>query len=150
MVELEKTLFKTASQIEVTLNTSFQKSFGITFSEFLILFKLYQDKESTIAAIQKDIQYKMDSASIKTKKLRELDYLKKERRQDDERKVCVVLTEKGIEIVETILSVYSKKTTNGTKKFSTEDMQQLISLLDRFRTSMIYKITEDDIRRSAY
>ncbi|WP_414055446.1 MarR family winged helix-turn-helix transcriptional regulator [Macrococcus equi] len=136
MIELEQSLFKTVSLIEANLNESLNNAYGISYTEFLILYKLYQDKESTIAEIQRDISYKMDSASTKTKKLRTMGLVAKERRKDDERKVCTKLTDEGIKLVETIIIKYEGQIEKSTVKFSENDAHTLRLLIDRYREAV--------------
>ncbi|MCE4957537.1 MarR family winged helix-turn-helix transcriptional regulator [Macrococcoides caseolyticum] len=133
MIELEQSLFKTVSLIEANLNESLNEAYGISFTEFLILYKLYTDKESTIAEIQRDISYKMDSASTKTKKLRTMGLVAKERRKDDERKVCTKLTDEGVKIVEHVMSKYEQQFDKSTTKFSKNDAKSLLLLINRYR-----------------
>ncbi|UTH15973.1 MarR family winged helix-turn-helix transcriptional regulator [Macrococcus epidermidis] len=133
MIELEQSLFKTVSLIEANLNESLSAAYGISYTEFLILYKLYLDEESTIAEIQKDISYKMDSASTKTKKLRAMGLIAKERRKDDERKVATKLTDEGHALVEEIKNKYNKHLTTSSTKLSERDLQTLKSLIDSYR-----------------
>lgn len=133
MIELEQSLFKTVSLIETNLNESLNKAYGISYTELLILHKLYLDKESTIAEIQKDISYKMDSASTKTKKLRAMGLVAKERRKDDERKVATKLTDEGKALVEDILNKYDNQQNKATVKFTENDVRTLQLLIDRYR-----------------
>lgn len=133
MIELEQSLFKTVSLIEANLNESLSAAYSITYTEFLILYKLYLDEESTIAEIQKDISYKMDSASTKTKKLRTMGLIAKERRKDDERKVATKLTDEGHALVEEIKNKYNKHLATSSTKLSEKDLQTLKSLIDSYR-----------------
>lgn len=135
MIKLEQSLFKTVSLIESNLNESLHEAYGISYTEFLILHKLYQDKESTIAEIQKDISYKMDSASTKTKKLRAMGLVAKERRKDDERKVCTKLTDEGKQLVETIINKYETNL-DKSSKFNLNDARTLRILIDRYRENI--------------
>lgn len=133
MIELEQSLFKTVSIIEANLNEALSNAYGISYTEFLILHKLYKDKESTIAEIQKDIAYKMDSASTKTKKLRMMGLVAKERRKDDERKVAAKLTDEGHTLVEEILAKYDMQLNKSSAKFTQNDIRTLQLLIDRYR-----------------
>lgn len=133
MIELEQSLFKTVSIIEANLNEALSNAYGISYTEFLILHKLYKDKESTIAEIQKDIAYKMDSASTKTKKLRMMGLVAKERRKDDERKVAAKLTDEGLALVEEILAKYDMQLNKSSAKFTQNDIRTLQLLIDRYR-----------------
>lgn len=133
MIELEQSLFKTVSIIEANLNEALSNAYGISYTEFLILHKLYKDKESTIAEIQKDIAYKMDSASTKTKKLRMMGLVAKERRKDDERKVAAKLTDEGHALVEEILAKYDMQLNKSSAKFTQNDIRTLQLLIDRYR-----------------
>ncbi|MCU7558569.1 winged helix DNA-binding protein [Macrococcus capreoli] len=136
MIELEQSLFKTVSLIETTLNEALNDKYGISFTEFLILHKLYQDDESTIAEIQRDISYKMDSASTKTKKLRAMGLVAKERRKDDERKVCTRLTEEGNLIVQEVLQKYELQFDKTNTQFNKNDAQTLRLLIERYRETI--------------
>lgn len=133
MIELEQSLFKTVSIIEANLNEALSNAYGISYTEFLILHKLYKDKECTIAEIQKDIAYKMDSASTKTKKLRMMGLVAKERRKDDERKVAAKLTDEGLALVEEILAKYDMQLNKSSAKFTQNDIRTLQLLIDRYR-----------------
>lgn len=133
MIELEQSLFKTVSIIEANLNEALSNAYGISYTEFLILHKLYKDEESTIAEIQKDIAYKMDSASTKTKKLRMMGLVAKERRKDDERKVAAKLTDEGHALVEKILTKYDMQLNKSSAKFTQNDIRTLQLLIDRYR-----------------
>lgn len=136
MIELEQSLFKTVSLIENNLNESLNEAYGISYTEFLILHKLYQDKESTIAEIQRDISYKMDSASTKTKKLRAMGLVAKERRKDDERKVCTRLTDDGKALVQEVLSSYDRQLEQSASKMTKNDVHTLRILIDRYRENI--------------
>ncbi|QYA32706.1 MarR family winged helix-turn-helix transcriptional regulator [Macrococcus psychrotolerans] len=134
MIKLEQSIFKTASQVEHVLNAILLKRFGITFAEFLILYKVYKDSNSSVTDIQDDIQYKMDSASIKTKKLRDLGFVVKERRKDDERKVCVKITDSGCEIVKLVMVEHQQCIYDSIgNTFTKEDGETLFILLDKYR-----------------
>ncbi|HCD19147.1 MarR family winged helix-turn-helix transcriptional regulator [Macrococcoides caseolyticum] len=133
MIKLEQSIFKTASQVEHVLNAILLKRFGITFAEFLILYKVYKDSNSSVTAIQDDIQYKMDSASKKTKKLRDLGLVVKERRKDDERKVCVKITDSGCEIVKLVMEHQQRIYDSEENTFTKEDGETLFILLDKYR-----------------
>ncbi|WP_414050628.1 MarR family winged helix-turn-helix transcriptional regulator [Macrococcus animalis] len=136
MIELEQSLFKTVSLIEANLNESLNEAYGISYTEFLILHKLYKDKESTIAEIQRDICYKMDSASTKTKKLRAMGLVAKERRKDDERKVCTKLTEEGKQLVQNVIHKYDTQFDKHASKFNQNDARTLLLLIDRYRENI--------------
>ncbi len=131
MIKLEQSIFKTASLIENILNPIFIDIYDITFNEFLILYKVYHDEDSSVADIQSDIKYKMDSASKKTKKLRDLGYIVKERRTDDERKVCIKLTDSGKDIVLTVLEC--QRNIYSHAEFTKEDSDTLFHLLHKYR-----------------
>ncbi|ARQ07901.1 Organic hydroperoxide resistance transcriptional regulator [Macrococcoides canis] len=133
MIKIEQSIFKTASQIESFLNPEFLEKFGITFTEFLILYKVYKDSDSSVADIQDDIQYKMDSASKKTKKLRDLGLVVKERRKDDERKVCVKITDDGREIVNRVMEYQQRIYNSAEDAFTKEDGETLFLLLQKYR-----------------
>ncbi|MDJ1089558.1 MarR family winged helix-turn-helix transcriptional regulator [Macrococcus caseolyticus] len=133
MITLEQSIFKTASQVEHVLNAILLKRFGITFAEFLILYKVYKDSNSSVTDIQDDIQYKMDSASKKTKKLRDLGLVVKERRKDDERKVCVKITDSGCEIVKLVMEHQQRIYDSEENTFTKEDGETLFILLDKYR-----------------
>ena len=133
MIKLEQSIFKTASQVEHVLNAILLKRFGITFAEFLILYKVYKDSNSSVTAIQDDIQYKMDAASKKTKKLRDLGLVVKERRKDDERKVCVKITDSGCEIVKLVMEHQQRIYDSEENTFTKEDGETLFILLDKYR-----------------
>lgn len=133
MITLEQSIFKTASQVEHVLNAILLKRFGITFAEFLILYKVYKDSNSSVTDIQDDIQYKMDSASKKTKKLRDLGLVVKERRKDDERKVCVNITDSGYEIVKLVMEHQQRIYDSEENTFTKEDGETLFILLDKYR-----------------
>lgn len=133
MIELEQSLFKTVSIIEANLNEALSQAYDISYTEFLILHKLYKDEESTIAEIQRDISYKMDSASTKTKKLRMMGLVAKERRKDDERKVAAKLTDEGHALVEEILNKYDMQLNKISTKFTQNDIRTLQLLIDRYR-----------------
>lgn len=133
MIKLEQSIFKTASQVEHVLNAILLKRFGITFAEFLILYKVYKDSNSSVTDIQDDIQYKMDSASKKTKKLRDLGLVVKERRKDDERKVCVKITDSGCEIVKLVMKHQQRIYDSEENTFTKEDGETLFILLDKYR-----------------
>ncbi|PKE17267.1 MarR family winged helix-turn-helix transcriptional regulator [Macrococcoides caseolyticum] len=133
MIKLEQSIFKTASQVEHVLNAILLKRFGITFAEFLILYKVYKDSNSSVTDIQDDIQYKMDSASKKTKKLRDLGLVVKERRKDDERKVCVKITDSGCEIVKLVMEHQQHIYDSEENTFTKEDGETLFILLDKYR-----------------
>ncbi|UJS27590.1 MarR family winged helix-turn-helix transcriptional regulator [Macrococcoides canis] len=133
MIKIEQSIFKTASQIESFLNPEFLEKFGITFTEFLILYKVYKDSDSSVADIQDDIQYKMDSASKKTKKLRDLGLVVKERRKDDERKVCVKITDDGREIVNRVMEYQQRIYNRAEDAFTKEDGETLFLLLQKYR-----------------
>lgn len=133
MIKLEQSIFKTASQVEHVLNAILLKRFGITFAEFLILYKVYKDGNSSVTDIQDDIQYKMDSASKKTKKLRDLGLVVKERRKDDERKVCVKITDSGCEIVKLVMEHQQRIYDSEENTFTKEDGETLFILLDKYR-----------------
>ncbi|MEE1108112.1 MarR family winged helix-turn-helix transcriptional regulator [Macrococcoides canis] len=133
MIKIEQSIFKTASQIESFLDSVFIEEFGITFTEFLILYKVYKDSDSSVADIQDDIQYKMDSASKKTKKLRDLGLVVKERRKDDERKVCVKLTDDGREIVKRVMEYQQRIYDSAEGTFTKEDGETLFFLLQKYR-----------------
>ncbi|QTQ07928.1 winged helix-turn-helix transcriptional regulator [Macrococcoides canis] len=133
MIKIELSIFKTASQIESFLNPEFLEEFGITFTEFLILYKVYKDSDSSVADIQDDIQYKMDSASKKTKKLRDLGLVVKERRKDDERKVCIKITDDGREIVKRVMEYQQRIYNSAEDTFTKEDGETLFLLLHKYR-----------------
>lgn len=133
MIKLEQSIFKTASQVEHVLNAILLKRFGITFAEFLILYKVYKDSNSSVTDIQDDIQYKMDSASKKTKKLRDSGLVVKERRKDDERKVCVKITDSGCEIVKLVMEHQQRIYDSEENTFTKEDGETLFILLDKYR-----------------
>lgn len=133
MITLEQSIFKTASQVEHVLNAILLKRFGITFAEFLILYKVYKDSNSSVTDIQDDIQYKMDAASKKTKKLRDLGLVVKERRKDDERKVCVNITDSGCEIVKLVMEHQQRIYDSEENTFTKEDGETLFILLDKYR-----------------
>lgn len=133
MIKIEQSIFKTASQIESFLDPVFIEEFGITFTEFLILYKVYKDSDSSVADIQCDIQYKMDSASKKTKKLRDLGLVIKERRKDDERKVCVKITDDGREIVKCVMEYQQRIYDSAEDTFTKEDGETLFFLLQKYR-----------------
>lgn len=133
MITLEQSIFKTASQVEHVLNAILLKRFGITFAEFLILYKVYKDSNSSVTDIQDDIQYKMDSASKKIKKLRDLGLVVKERRKDDERKVCVKITDSGCEIVKLVMEHQQRIYDSEENTFTKEDGETLFILLDKYR-----------------
>ena len=133
MIKLEQSIFKTASQVEHVLNAILLKRFGITFAEFLILYKVYKVSNSSVTDIQDDIQYKMDSASKKTKKLRDLGLVVKERRKDDERKVCVKITDSGCEIVKLVMEHQQRIYDSEENTFTKEDGETLFILLDKYR-----------------
>lgn len=133
MIKLEQSIFKTASQVEHVLNAILLKRFGITFAEFLILYKVYKDSNSSVTDIQDDIQYKMDAASKKTKKLRDLGLVVKERCKDDERKVCVKITDSGCEIVKLVMEHQQRIYDSEENTFTKEDGETLFILLDKYR-----------------
>lgn len=141
MIKLEQSIFKTASQVEHVLNAILLKRFGITFAEFLILYKVYKDSNSSVTDIQDDIQYKMDSASKKTKKLRDLGLVVKERRKDDERKVCVKITDSGCEIVKLVMEHQQRIYDSEENTFTKEDGETLFILLDKYRKAF-YQYTD--------
>ena len=75
------------------------QKYGLTpMGAFVLLFVSYQD-DLTVGNVYKLLNFNQGNMSSMCKRLESKGYLQKKRRKDDERKVSLEMTEKGMEIV---------------------------------------------------
>ncbi len=110
-------------QLSLILNDCLAKAlrpamrrYGITQAQAQLLFSVHRNKETTVGTLAKKLGLARTNASSMCKKLATMGFLKRHRREDDERFVTLALTEAGIDaaraIEQRIEKVYQKKHVN--------------------------------------
>ncbi len=71
------------------------RAYGITVAQAQLLFSLHKNSESTVGSLAERMGVARTNASAMCKKLANMGFIKRIRRQDDERVVSLTLTERG-------------------------------------------------------
>ena len=114
------------------------KRYGITQQQAQLLFSVYKNKATTVGTLAARLGLARTNASSMCKKLSNMGFLKRLRREDDERIVSVSLTEMGedaaLAIESRIRQVYVENYIN---------MEEVDKMVESF-SSLSTRLTEDD------
>ncbi|MBU0934343.1 MAG: MarR family transcriptional regulator [Spirochaetes bacterium] len=80
-------------------------SLGLTYPQYLVLLALWEQDRQSVGELCKRLDLETGTVSPLLKRLVALGLIEKERRSDDERAVCVCLSEKGRALEQQALSV---------------------------------------------
>ncbi len=103
------------------------RRYGITQAQAQLIFSVHRDSEATVGTIAHRLGLARTNASAMCKKLAGMGFIKRKRREDDERIVSLALTEAGRNaahaIEKRIEKIYQKKLVN---------MQEVENLMQTF------------------
>lgn len=149
IVEFKTCMFDLVRSINDSMNSLSKfdyKIYNLTVIQARILMAIYLCKNFTVGELGKAMSISSGNISTLCKKMERAGLLKRIRNEDDERVVKVVLTEKGIDIVEKIQADFEKKYNSIVSKVSEEDLQKIIDglkmldlLFKRFQQESISK-----------
>ncbi len=92
------------------------RRYGITQAQAQLIFSVHRDAEASVGTIAKRLGLARTNASAMCKKLANMGFLRRHRREDDERIVSLVLTENGKDAARAIEAriekVYQKQLVN--------------------------------------
>ncbi len=71
---------------------------GITYPQYLVLLVLWEEKEASVKMLGKRLHLDSGTLTPLLKRMESAGLLSRERSADDERKVCIRLTEKGAKL----------------------------------------------------
>ena len=89
-----------ASKELIRSYTPFLEPLGITYTQYLVLLVLREEKEIGVKELGSRLYLDSGTLSPLLKKLIEKEYIKKARKDGDERNVIISLTQKGLDIKE--------------------------------------------------
>ncbi|NBI29451.1 MarR family winged helix-turn-helix transcriptional regulator [Chengkuizengella marina] len=78
----------------------FLKDMNVTYPQYLVLLVLWEQNELTVKQLGENLLLDSGTLTPLLKRMEEADIVKRERSRDDERKVLVSLTNKGIDLKE--------------------------------------------------
>ncbi|WP_304235202.1 MarR family winged helix-turn-helix transcriptional regulator [Jiulongibacter sediminis] len=112
------------------------KNHGLTIQQYNVLriLKGHHPEPITINGIIDRMLDKMSNASRLVDKLLQKGYVARNYRADDRRACDVTITEEGLEFIKNVTSEVEKYE-EGISNLSESELEQLNSLLDRFRCS---------------
>jgi len=122
------------------INTShsvFMKKYGITPQQYNILriLKGQYPKAATVNLLIERMLDKMSNASRLVDKLKAKDLVDRKQCEQDRRQVDVIITEKGLKLLENMEEGFKKINNEYKKAISEEEAEELNRILDKLRTS---------------
>jgi DNA-binding MarR family transcriptional regulator len=117
------------------LTTSALREFGLSVQQFNILRILRgrNGKPATVKLLTERMIDKMSNASRLVDKLKEKGYVKRQECEEDRRRVDIVITKKGLDIVGRATAAVEQTMLDNFKTTSDDEFDQLSSMLDRLR-----------------
>jgi DNA-binding MarR family transcriptional regulator len=115
--------------------TAALRPLGLSIQQFNILRILRGrgDQPSTIKLLTERMIDKMSNASRLIDKLKEKGYVRRQECKTDRRRVDIVITQKGLDIVEEASRAVEQATTEQLEHFDEADFDRLSGLLDKLR-----------------
>lgn len=117
------------------LTTAALREFGLSVQQFNILRILRgrNGKPATVKLLTERMIDKMSNASRLVDKLKEKGYVKRQECEEDRRRVDIVITKKGIDIVARATEAVEQTMLDNFQTTSDEEFDQLSAMLDRLR-----------------
>ncbi len=112
--------------------TPFLKPLGLTYTQYITLMVLWEEKEVKIKDLGERLYLDTGTLTPLLKKMEEGGLLKRERSMSDERVVNVSITKKGMELREKSLAIPKK--VGSCINLSPKEMEILISMLHKLFT----------------
>ena len=115
--------------------TAALRPFGLSIQQFNILRILRgrNGKPATVKLLTERMLDKMSNASRLVDKLKEKGYVRRQECETDRRRVDIVITEKGIEVIAEASDAVEKNMLANFKNLDNQDFNQLSDMLDRLR-----------------
>lgn len=88
-----------ASRLMIRLYTPHLDKLGITYPQYLVLLVLWEKKSIGFKELGEQLQLKTGTLTPIVQRLVKFGYLNKEKNPDDDRKACVVITQKGLDLI---------------------------------------------------
>ncbi|TNC23454.1 MarR family transcriptional regulator [Amycolatopsis alkalitolerans] len=94
-----------ASRAVTSLYRPLLDELNLTYPQYLVMMVLWEHGSSQVKDLGAALSLDSGTLSPLLKRLEKLEYVRRERRSDDERSVCVTLTEKGESLKEKTISL---------------------------------------------
>ncbi len=132
--KIQVNIIYTASWINQQTAASL-RPFGLSIQQFNILRILRGrgDQPSTVKLLTERMIDKMSNASRLVDKLKEKGYVKRQECETDRRRVDIVITEAGLDIVAKASQAVENNMLNNFSNLEEEDFERLSNLLDKLR-----------------
>lgn len=117
------------------LTTAALRKFGLSVQQFNILRILRgrNGQPATVKLLTERMIDKMSNASRLVDKLKEKGYVRRQECEEDRRRVDIVITEKGLDIVGRATEAVEQTMLDNFQDTSDEDFDKLSGMLDRLR-----------------
>lgn len=111
----------------------FLDELGITYPQYLVMLVLWEHKKMTVNEISKKLILNTNTTTPLLKRLEQLDLIKRDRSDTDERSIIVSLTQKGNAMKDVAAEIPLKlsKALFESSTFDLEELLQLKSMLDK-------------------
>ncbi|UEX90387.1 MarR family winged helix-turn-helix transcriptional regulator [Staphylococcus ratti] len=123
-------LFYVASKEVIKKYATHLKSYDLTYTSYITLKSIQPNEIVNIKTLGNRIYLNSGTLTPLIKKLDQKGLVQKVRNEDDERNLNISLTDKGAEVQEYLYKVTDE--VYKELKFEGDDMEQLVSILDRF------------------
>ena len=81
------------------------KKYNLTYPQYIVMLAMFEDKRIDFKDLSQKVNLAEGTLTPIIKRLENMDYIKKMKNPDDQRKIDVLLTEKGHELNERIIDV---------------------------------------------
>lgn len=131
-----------ASRLMTRLYQPHLEKLGLTYPQYLVLMVLWENKILSVSEISKKLILNTNTLTPLLKRLEKLEFVKRNRSKEDERKVIVELTKKGEELKQEAISIpscllESFANSDFTKKDFKEMKEQINLLIDYLQSLKI-------------
>ncbi|GEP85101.1 transcriptional regulator [Staphylococcus piscifermentans] len=109
------------------------KSFGLTYSQYLVLLALWESNPQTLHEIGKQLKLSSNTLTPLLKRLESAGWVKREKSSADKRQLIVTLTDKG---VRNQASVYEALANCVPEEMKYEDYQEAKSIMDQLESAL--------------
>ena len=107
--------------------------YGLTIPQFGVLEILYHKGSLCINDIIEKTLSTSGNMTVVIENLRKDGYIKKEKSKEDQRKYMISLTDKGKDTISRIFPVHLKNIGDIFARYSAQEKEELLVLLDKFR-----------------
>lgn len=97
---------------------------------------LAANPKSTMSEIAKHFSIELPSATSLVNKLHKMGLIERQQEKDDRRKICIVLTEKGVELLKEAKRIRQQNIEKVLSYLSQEEKQELEKMLEKICKSL--------------